>query len=149
MIKMKNAVKFYLNHPGLIGCVLFLIPALSVFAWMFMFQPFRSIYVVRCILTAAVGGAIAAFTHRYGISLWISKHISPKGPAGIIDGIAIGAAVGFFMCLIPALFSLIQSNNLEQTLTFIITSYLASVLLGGILGGAAASIGKKYIQRKK
>jgi hypothetical protein len=148
MKKMKNAVTFYINHSALIGAILFLIPAISVFAWVFTFQPFRSIYVVRFILTVAIGGAIAAFIHRYGISLWISKHFSSKGPAGIFDGIAIGAAVGLFMALVPALFSLIQSNNLEQTLSFIMASYLASALLGGILGGAAAAIGRKYVPRK-
>jgi hypothetical protein len=149
MKNMKSVAKFYIAHAMPIGAILFLIPVVAVFLWMFVNLPFREIYVLRFALTAVVGGIIAAFVHRYGISLWVIKHQSQKGPAGFIDGMAIGAAVGLLMALVPPLFSLIQSNHPEQTKTFIIVSYIGGAVAGGLLGGIVSAVGKDLVPRKK
>ena len=71
-----------------------------------------------------------------------------SGPAKISDGTLNGAAVGIGTALLPALTSLISTNHPEMAKTFIIVSYVASALVGGIIGTLFAALGRKYLEVK-
>jgi len=141
---MKKLSDLYIKRAGLVGVFHCALPSLGWFAGMLLFVPFREIYIIRLILCLAVGCPIGAYLNRYSVDMWLLKHHGGSGPAKIIDGMLNGAAVGMGTALLPALTSLISTNHLEMAKTFIIVSYIASALLGGIIGTIFASVGRKY-----
>lgn len=144
---MKRLCDYYIKNAEKIGVLFCAIPATCWFLTVLILVPFRAVYVLRLILSLTIGGFIAARLNRHGLEMWIAKHKSRFGPATIYDGILNGAAIGIGIALFPAITSLIKTNHVESAKSFIIISYLASVLLGGLMGGFIASIGKKYIER--
>ena len=86
-----------------------------------------------------------AYLNRYGVEIWLCKHRSPNGPATILDGVLIGAAIGIGSALLPTLSVLISSSNLERAKTIIIVTYLLVALVGGVFGSVLARIAQKYI----
>jgi len=127
---------------GVFHCAL---PALGWFASMLLFVPYRDVYLLRLVLCLAVGCPIGAYLNRYSVDMWLIKHRSDTGPARIFDGTLNGAAVGIGTALLPALTSLISTNHLEMVKTFIIATYIASALTGGIIGSMFAAVGRTYI----
>ena len=59
----------------------------------------------------------------------------------------MGAAVGMGIVLLPPLSSLIATNHPEDAKVFIICSWLAGIIVGGLIGAILASIGIKYVDR--
>jgi hypothetical protein len=51
----------------------------------------------------------------------------------------------FGTALLPALTALISTNHPEMAKTFIIVSYIAAALIGGIIGSMFAAVGRTYI----
>jgi phosphate/sulfate permease len=83
--------------------------------------------------------------NRYGVEIWLCKHRSTNGPATILDGILVGAAIGIGSALLPTLSVLISSSNLERAKTIIIVTYLLVAFVGGVFGFVLARIAQKYI----
>jgi len=135
----------YIKRAGWVGVFHCALPALGWFLSMLLFVPFREIYIVRLALCLAVGCPIGAYLNRYSVDMWLLKHDSDSGPARIIDGTLNGAAVGIGTALLPALTALISTNHLEMAKTFVLVSYVASALVGGIIGTMFAAVGRKYI----
>lgn len=144
---MKRLCDLYIRHAGLIGAIFCIIPTLVWFVGMFVSIPFREVYVLRMGLCLVFGSAIAAYLNRYGVETWLCKHRSNSGPATIVDGILIGAAVGIGSALLPALTVFIRTNHPEEAKTFVIISYLSVIIVGSVFGGILAAIGRKYISR--
>ena len=142
---MKKLCDLYIKRAGLVGVFHCALPSLGWFVSMLLFVPFREVYIVRLALCLAVGCPIGAYLNRYSVDTWLVKHCSDSGPARIFDGTLNGAAVGIGTALLPALTSLISSNHFEMAKTFIIASYIASTLVGGIIGTMVAAVGRKYI----
>jgi hypothetical protein len=135
-----RVAKLYAEHAGAIG-VLFCIAPTVVF-WVVMlagFWEFRQVYVVRFAVTLVFGGALSAAANRYGVTLCLSKHESPYGPATVLDGAAIGAGVGFAIGLVGPLTGLIATNHPEIVKTIIIVTWSASAIFGAFLGAFLAS----------
>ena len=143
---MKKLCDLYIKRAGLIGGFHCAIPALCWFAGMLLFVPFRAVYPVRLALCLAVGCPIGAYLNRYSVDMWLVKHQSGPGGAKITDGTLNGAAVGIGTALLPSLTALISSNHPEMAKTFIIVVYVASALLGAIIGTLFAAVGRKYIK---
>jgi hypothetical protein len=143
---MKKLCDLYIKRAGLVGVFHCALPALCWFVSMLLFVPFREVYLVRLALCLVVGCPIGAYLNRYSVDMWLVKHHSGSGSARIFDGTLNGAAVGIGTALLPALTSLISSNHLEMAKTFIIVSYIASALVGGIIGSMVAAVGRKYIR---
>ena len=141
---MKKLCDLYIKRAGWIGALHCAIPSLGWFVGVLLFVPFREVYLVRLVLCLAIGCPIGAYLNRYSVNQWLAKHHGASGPASVIDGILNGAAVGIGTALLPALTALISSNHLEMAKTFIIVSYIAAALLGGIIGGMVAAVGRKY-----
>jgi hypothetical protein len=142
---MKKLCDLYIKQAGLVGVFHCALPSLGWFVSILLFVPFREVYIVRLALCLAIGCPIGAYLNRYSVDMWLLKHYSDSGPAKVIDGTLNGAAVGIGTALLPALTSLINSNHLEMAKTFIIVSYIASALVGGIIGTMVAAVGRKYI----
>ena len=143
---MKKLCDLYIKRAGLVGVFHCALPALCWFVSMLLFVPFREVYLVRLALCLVVGCPIGAYLNRYSVDMWLVKHHSGPGPTRIFDGILNGAAVGIGTALLPALTSLISSNHLEMAKTFIIVSYIAAALIGGIIGSMFAAVGRTYIR---
>jgi hypothetical protein len=143
---MKKLCDLYIKRAGLVGVFHCALPALGWFVSMLLFVPFREVYLARLALCLVVGCPIGAYLNRYSVDMWLLKHRSGAGPARISDGTLNGAAVGIGTALLPALTSLISSNHLEMAKTFIIVSYIAAALVGGIIGSMVAAVGRKYIR---
>jgi hypothetical protein len=141
---MKKLSDLYIKRAGLVGVFHCALPSFGWFVGMVLFVPFREIYIVRLILCLAVGCPIGAYLNRYSVDIWLLKHHRGSGPAKIIGGTLNGAAVGMGTAFLSVLTSLISTNHLEMAKTFIIVSYIASALLGGIIGTVFASVGRKY-----
>jgi len=144
---MKRLCDLYIRHAGLIGAIFCIIPTLVWFIGMFLTIPFREVYLLRMGLCLVIGSSIAAYLNRYGVESWLCRHRSSSGPATIVDGILIGAAVGIGSALLPALTALIRTNHPEEAKTFIIISYLSVILVGAVIGGVLAVIARKYVSR--
>jgi len=142
---MKNLCYLYIRNASLIGVNYCAIPSLAWFVAMIIFVPFRTVYILRLLLSLSFGCAIAAFLNRKGLMMWLAKHCSPMGPATVIDGTLIGASIGVGSALLPVLTCLILTNHPEMAKTFIIVVYLSSALVGGIFGSVFAVIGRKHI----
>lgn len=144
---MKRLCDLYIRHAGWIGAIFCAVPTLLWFIAMFWSIPFREVYLLRLGLCLGIGCPIAAYLNRYGVNAWLCKHRSPSGPATIVDGVLVGAAIGMGSTLLPVLSALISSNHLEAAKTFIIVSYLSATLLGAIVGAVLAVIGRKHVDR--
>lgn len=145
---MKRACDFYIRHAGIIGALYCIVPTLAWFGVIFATVAFRDVYLLRLGLSLVVGGLIAAWVNHFGLWLWIAKHRSPRGPAGLIDGGLVGAAVGVGACFLPPLTSLIHSNHLDLAKTFVIVAWLAAPAFGAIIGMALAAVGRKHVGRE-
>jgi hypothetical protein len=143
--KMKRLCDFYIKRAGLIGVFYCAVPNLVWFTMAFICIPFREVYLLRLCISLVVGCTIAAYLNRYGVEIWLCKHRSANGPATILDGILIGAAIGIGSALLPTLSVLISSSNLERAKTIIIVTYLLVTLIGGIFGLVIAKLGQKYV----
>ena len=146
---MKKLCDLYIKRAGWVGVFHCALPALCWFVSMLVFVPFREVYLVRLALCLAVGCPIGAYLNRYSVDMWLLKHHSDPGSARIFDGTLNGAAVGIGTALLPALTALISSNHLEMAKTFIIVCYIASALVGAIIGTMVAAVGRKYIRMEE
>jgi hypothetical protein len=144
---MKRLCDFYIRHAGWIGACFCAIPTLVWFIATFLSVPFREVYLLRMGLCLVFGSAIAAYLNRYGVEIWLCKHRSASGPATILDGGLVGAAVGMGSALLPTLTVFIRTNHPEMAKTFVIVSYLSVTLAGAVIGGALAVIARKYVDR--
>lgn len=144
---MKRLCDGYIRHAGLIGFVYGILPPLIWLAVFLTFPVFRNVYILRVVIAIVVGGALGAWLNRFGLSLWLLKHRSSEGPASVLDGTLIGAAIGCGMTILPPLTSLIASNHLEEAKTFIIGSWLASCIIGGLMGTVLAVLGQRHVER--
>lgn len=145
----KRLCQSYIQHAGLIGALYAIIPVLLWFGIGLAVLPFREVYLLRLVLALAVGGFLGARLNRFGLNLWLLQHRRGEKPATVLDGALIGAAIGVGIALFPPLTALIASNHLEEAKTFIILSWLASCLLGLLIGGALAVMGRKHIEREQ
>ena len=142
---MKKLCDLYIKRAGWVGALHCAIPALGWFVGVLLFVPFREVYLVRLVLCLAIGCPIGAYLNRYSVDQWLAKHQGESGPAGIIDGVLNGAAVGVGTALLPALTALISSNHLEMAKTFVIVAYVTAAFLGAVIGSMVAAVGRKYI----
>ena len=142
----KKLADFYIGNVRTIGALYSIVPTAIWFGIMFAMVPFREVYVLRLVLSVVLGGILAAWVNKFGLGLWLIKHRSQEGPATILDGVLLGGAVGFGTTLIPPLTSLIYSNHLEDAKWFIIVAWLAATVIGAVIGGVLASIGRKCLK---
>ena len=99
-------------------------------------------------LSLVLGGLAAAVVHDRGLKLWLTRHRSAEGPAGVGDGIMLGACTGMASVLFPSLTSLIATNHPEEAKAYVIVSWLSGMVLGGVAGGIVASVGKRHLDRE-
>ena len=144
---MKRLCELYIRHAGWIGVIFCAVPTLTWFVALLLSIPFREVYLLRLGLCLLVGCPIAGGLNRYGVNAWLCRHRSASGPATVIDGALIGAAVGIGSALLPSLTALVRSNHPEAAKTFIIVTYLSVALVGAAMGAALAAIGRKYVDR--
>ena len=145
---MKKLCDLYVAKAGLIGALFCLVPTLIGFAVAFCVVPFRQVYLYRLAIAILVGSPVAAYLNRFGLSLWICKHNSPKGPATALDGALIGWFLGMGMAVLPAFTHFIASNGMSETKTIVIAIWFSAGILGAIIGGAIGFIGAKYMDRQ-
>jgi hypothetical protein len=145
---MKKLCALYVAKAELIGALYCIIPTLIGFAVVFCVVPFRQVYLYRLAIAVLVGGPVAAYLNRFGLSLWMSKHSSPNGPATVLDGALIGWFLGMGMAVIPAFTHFIASNGMDGTKTIVILIWLIAGVVGALLGGTLGSIGAKYLGRQ-
>ena len=144
---MKKLCDLYIAKAGFIGALYCSVPTLIGFAVLFCVHPFREVYLYRLAIAILVGGPAAAYLNRFGLSLWLIKHASPRGPATALDGALIGSFLGMGMAVIPAFTHCIASSNLDQTKTVIIGIWLLGAGGGAIIGGILGLVGGKYLDR--
>ena len=145
---MKKLCDFYVARAELIGALYCVVPTLIGFGIMFCVVPFRSVYILRLAIALFVGGPVAAWLNRFGLSLWMIKHASPRGPATVLDGALIGWFLGMGMAVIPAFTHFIASNGMDGTKTIVLLIWFAAGAAGAILGTIIGSIGVKYLDRQ-
>ena len=129
------------------GAVYCAVPALGWFAWVTANVPFREVYLLRLGLCLSVGCLIAVYLNRYGLELWLTKHRSADGPATILDGTLVGAAIGIGSALLPSLTALIRTHHPQAAMVFILVTYLAATAVGAVLGTILAAIGRQCVER--
>jgi hypothetical protein len=144
---MKRLASFYLARAKLIGALYCAIPVLAWFLVSLLTIPYRQVYLLRLGLVLTVGCTVAALLHDYGVKLWVIKHRSAAGPAGVLDGMLIGMSTGLGINFLPPLVSLIASNHLEEAKSMIIIAWLAAGALGAIMGAVLGAVGKKVLDR--
>ncbi|MHC4249863.1 MAG: hypothetical protein ACYS9X_12110 [Planctomycetota bacterium] len=145
---LKRACDFYVRHAGKIGALYCIVPTLAWFGFMMTrLDAFREVYLLRLGLSIVVGGLIAAGVNRFGLWLWIAKHRSPNGPAGLVDGALVGAGIGVGACFLPPLTNLIATNHMADAKTLIIAAWLAAPAVGALIGIVLAAIGRTHIER--
>jgi hypothetical protein len=144
---MKRLADWYVRRAGLIGFLYCVVPVLLWFGAVFLFVPFRSVYVLRLALSIAVGGPVGAIVNRIAVSIWVAKHRSDRGPGTFVDGLFVGGATGIGVTLLPPLTSLIATNHMAEAKTFIIIAWLVAVLNGAVIGGILSLIGRKHLDR--
>ena len=142
---MKKLCDLYVAKAGFIGALYCVIPTLIGFAVVFCTVPFREVYLCRLAIAILVGAPVAAYLNRFGLSLWICKHTSPKGPATVLDGALIGWFLGMGMAVVPAFVHFIASNGMDGTKTIVIAIWFIAGVVGAILGGALGLVGAKYL----
>lgn len=144
---MKKLCDLYVAKAGLIGALFCLVPTLIGFAVVFCVVPFRQAYLYRLAIAILVGSPVAAYLNRFGLSLWMCKHNSPKGPATALDGALIGWFLGMGMAVLPAFTHFIASNGMSETKTIVIAIWFSAGIVGAIIGGVIGFIGTKYMDR--
>lgn len=137
---MKRFAEFCMRHPRWMGALYCIVPSIAWLVGAICLVPFREVYLLRVALSVVIGGGVAAGLHEYGVKLWLAKHRCPAGPAGVLDGALIGAAVGWGIQLLPPLTSLIATNHPEEAKTAIIVIWLSSAAIGALVGAAVASV---------
>jgi len=145
---MKKLCDLYVAKAGLIGALYCIVPTLIGFAIMFCVVPFRQVYLYRLAIVILVGAPVAAWLNRFGLSLWIIKHTSPRGPATVLDGALIGWFLGMGMSVIPAFVHFIASNGMDGTKTIVITIWFLAGVAGAIIGSVLGMVGVKYLDRQ-
>lgn len=144
---MKGLCDFYIRHAGFIGTLFCAVPNLVWFIGGLFFVPFRGVYLLRLALSLVIGCPFAAYLNKYGVDTWLLKHRSAEGPATILDGSLVGAAIGVGCALLPALTVLIASNHIEIAKMVVIVTYLSATLIGAVFGTILAIIARKYVNR--
>lgn len=142
---MKRLCDGYIRRVSTIGALYCAVPVIVWFAGMFAVIPFRSVYVLRLVLSLALGVPLAAYANRLGLQFWLTKHRSAEGPATVLDGVLVGLACGMGTALVPPLTSLIASHHWEEAKTCIIVMWLVAMAVGGVFGGTWASIGRRLL----
>lgn len=145
---MKKLCDLYVAKAGLIGALYCIVPTLISFALAFCVVPFRQVYLLRLAIAILVGGPVAACLNRFGLSLWMCKHTSPKGPATALDGALIGWFLGMGMAVVPASTYFIASSGMSRTKTIVIAIWFIAGLVGAMIGGAVGWVGAKYLDRR-
>jgi len=145
---MKRLCDLYIRYAGFIGVLLCAVPNLVWFISGLFLIPFREVYPLRLALSLIIGCPIAAYLNRYGVDIWLLKHRSAEGPATIIDGSLVGAAIGVGCALLPTLTLLIASNHIEIAKTIVIITYLSAIFVGAVFGATLATIARKHVSRK-
>ena len=148
MLAMKKLCDLYVAKAGLIGALYCIVPTLIGFAVGFCVVPFRQVYLVRLAVAILVGGPVAAWLNRFGLSLWMIKHNSPKCPATVLDGALIGWFLGMGMAVVPAFTHFIASNGMSDTKTLVIAIWFIAGVLGAIIGGVLGFVAAKYLDRQ-
>lgn len=136
---MQRFAEFYLRHPRWVGALYCIVPSVAWLVGAICLIPFREVYLLRVALSVVIGGSVAAWIHEYGVKLWLVKYRCSEGPASVLDGALIGAAVGWGIQVLPSLTSLIATNHLEEAKTAIIGIWLISAVIGALVGSALAS----------
>jgi hypothetical protein len=136
--------ELYINRAKLVGALYCIVPWVAGFAGMFCTLPFREVYLLRLGLVVVIGGSVAAWLHQYGVRLWLIKHRSAEGPATLVDGAMIGAAVGVGIQTLPSLTILIGTNHADEAKTLIIGMWVAGIVIGALIGLLMASILGQY-----
>ena len=137
---MLRFAEFSLHHPRWMGAVYCIVPAVAWLVGALCLIPLREVYLLRVALSVVIGGCIAAWLHDYGVKLWFAKRRCTEGPACVLDGALIGAAVGWGIQLLPPLTSLIATHHPQEAKTFIIAAWLISAAIGALVGAALASV---------
>ncbi len=145
---MKKLCDLYVAKAELIGALYCIIPTVIGFAVVFCVVPFRQVYLYRLAIAVLVGGPVAAYLNRFGLSLWMSKHSSPNGPATVLDGALIGWFLGMGMAVIPAFTHFIASNGMDGTKTIVILIWFIAGVVGALIGGTIGAVGAKYLDRQ-
>ena len=145
--RMKRLCDFYIRRAGWIGVAYCAAPNLAWFLAALLLVPFRTVYLLRLSLSLLVGCVTGAYLNRYGVDMWLCKHRSTDGPATVMDGALVGAAIGIGSALLPTLSLLISSSSIETAKTTIIITYLAATSVGAVLGAVLARIARTYVGR--
>lgn len=144
---MKRLCDTYIRKPCMIGLIYGIVPPLIWLVYSFTVLEFRPVYLWRAVIALVIGGVLGAGLNRFGLMLWLTKHRSPEGPASVLDGTLIGAAIGCGMNILPPLTSLISSHHIEEAKTFIICSWLVACVIGGLMGTVLAVLGRQHVDR--
>ena len=139
---------FYIKHIKLIASLYVIVPLSIWIIWILETISFREVYYLRIVISLLLGIPISIFFNKYGIELWLAKHQSKRGPAGGLDGAIIGSFIAAWIVMVPTLTSLIATNDIEQTKTFVILCWIISVFVGLIIGGFLGAFGKRTLPRK-
>jgi hypothetical protein len=145
MNAMKRFGDSYIHHARLAGALYCIVPSVAWFVGGLCMIPFREVYLLRLGLSVVIGGCVAAWLHEYGVKAWLIKHRSAEGPATVVDGALIGAAVAVGIQILPALTGLIATNHPEEAKAVIIGVWLASIMIGAIIGSVLASAWGRYV----
>ena len=145
---MKKLCDLYVAKAGIIGALYCMVPTLIGFAVVSCVVPFRQVYLYRLAIAVLVGGPVAACLNRFGLSLWLCKHASSKGPATALDGMLIGWFLGMGMAVIPAFTHFIASSGMDGTKTIVLSIWFIAGILGAIMGWLIGLIGAKYMERQ-
>ncbi|MFA6032292.1 MAG: hypothetical protein WC889_05280 [Myxococcota bacterium] len=146
---MNETCEAYIRRAKLIGALYSIVPSLLWAVGLLLLNPFREVYLLRIALSLVLGGLSCAIVHDRCVGLWVARHSSGEGPAGVGDGMILGASIGMAAVLFPSLTTLIASNHIEEAKSYIIASWLSGALIGAIMGGVAAYAGRKYLDRDK
>lgn len=143
---LQKATNGYIKNARIIGFFYCFVPVIIWFSYILLTTEFREVYILRFFLSIFVGGFIASYLNEYGLKLWLIKYYS-QDRAGILDGFIIGSCLGIGIAIFPSLTSLIYSNHIEQAKWFIIFSWLASWLIGGVIGSMLAKTAKNILPK--
>ena len=149
MKPMTHWSEAYIRHAKLAGALYCIVPWAAGFIGLFCTLPFREVYVMRLGLSVVVGGCVAAWLHDYGVKIWLVKHNSKDGPATVVDGTLIGAAVGVSIQILPSLTGLIGTIHPDEAKTIIIGVWLAGIVIGAIVGSVLACVWKRYVSTSR